>query len=39
MVLHARQTAVPFYERLGYETYGEPFVEVTIPHIAMRMAL
>jgi ribosomal protein S18 acetylase RimI-like enzyme len=39
MVLHARQTAVPFYERLGYRTYGEPFVEVTLPHIAMRMAL
>ncbi len=39
MVLHARETAVPFYERLGYQTYGEPFVEVTIPHIAMRMTL
>jgi predicted GNAT family N-acyltransferase len=39
MVLHARETAVPFYERLGYATYGEPFVEVTIPHVAMRMAL
>lgn len=39
MVLHARHTAVPFYERLGYVTYGEPFVEVTIPHIAMRMTL
>ena len=39
LVLHARATAVPFYERLGYETYGEPFVEVTLPHIAMRMTL
>jgi GNAT superfamily N-acetyltransferase len=39
MVLHARVTAVPFYERLGYQPYGEPFVEVTIPHLAMRMAL
>lgn len=35
MVLHARQKAVPFYERLGYATRGEPFVEVTLPHIAM----
>ena len=35
MVLHARRKAVPFYERLGYATRGEPFVEVTLPHIAM----
>ena len=35
MVLHARRKAVPFYERLGYATRGEPFVEVTVPHIAM----
>lgn len=39
MVLHARMTAVPFYERLGYATYGEPFVEVTLPHLAMRRSL
>jgi predicted GNAT family N-acyltransferase len=39
MVLHAREPAVPFYARLGYETFGEPFVEVTIPHRAMRKAL
>jgi len=39
MVLHARETAIPFYERLGYTTYGEPFVEVTLPHINMRMTL
>jgi predicted GNAT family N-acyltransferase len=39
MVLHAREKAVPFYERLGYRTRGEPFVEVTLPHIAMWRAL
>jgi predicted GNAT family N-acyltransferase len=39
MRLHARRTAVPFYERLGYESYGEPFVEVTLPHLAMKKAL
>jgi GNAT superfamily N-acetyltransferase len=39
MVLHARKTALPFYERLGYQTYGEPFVEVTLPHFAMRRRL
>lgn len=39
MVLHARDTAVRFYERLGYEAYGEPFVEVTLPHRAMKKRL
>jgi len=39
MRLHARRTAVPFYERLGYRTEGEPFVEVTLPHIAMTKPL
>ncbi len=39
MTLHARTTAVPFYERLGYETVGEEFEEVTVPHWAMRKAL
>lgn len=32
MVLNARETAVPFYLRLGYAIEGEPFEEVTIPH-------
>ena len=39
MTLHARDTAIPFYLRLGYELYGEPFEEVTIPHHKMRKAL
>lgn len=39
MVLHARDTAVPFYLRLGYEVVGEPFEEVSIPHLAMRKSL
>jgi GNAT superfamily N-acetyltransferase len=39
MVLHAREPAVPFYSQLCYETFGEPFVEVTIPHRAMRKTL
>lgn len=32
MVLNARESAVPFYLRLGYAIEGEPFEEVTIPH-------
>jgi ribosomal protein S18 acetylase RimI-like enzyme len=35
MLLHAREAAVPFYEKLGYARYGERFVEVAIPHWAM----
>jgi ribosomal protein S18 acetylase RimI-like enzyme len=39
MVLHARETAVPFYERLGYDRVGERFEEVTLPHFKMVKAL
>lgn len=35
MMLHARDIAVGFYERLGYGRIGEPFVEVGIPHQEM----
>lgn len=35
MFLHARATVVPFYEKSGYCTVGEEFVEVTIPHRVM----
>ena len=37
--LHARSHVVPFYERLGYAVYGEPFEERTIPHRHMRKTL
>jgi len=39
MILHARETVVPFYEKLGYSKMGEAFVEVTIPHWAMEKSL
>ena len=39
MVLHARETAVPFYEKLGYSRVGQRFEEVTIPHWAMERRL
>lgn len=39
MVLNARDTAVPFYLRLGYELEGDPFTEVGIPHRKMRKRL
>jgi GNAT superfamily N-acetyltransferase len=37
--LHARITARGFYAKLGYVEDGEPFTEVTLPHIAMSKAL
>jgi len=33
--LHARVTALPFYEKLGYTATGAPFTEVGIPHVKM----
>ncbi|MBS1705557.1 MAG: GNAT family N-acetyltransferase [Armatimonadetes bacterium] len=35
VVLHARETVVPFYLRIGYEPEGDRFVEVGIPHRRM----
>ena len=37
--LHARDLAVGFYEKLGYQCYGEPYFEVGIPHQSMRRRL
>ena len=35
LTMHARKTAIGFYEKLGYKTQGEEFQEVTIPHFEM----
>jgi len=39
MYCHARDTAVPFYEKLDYNRVGEMFEEVTIPHWEMEKAI
>ena len=39
IVLAARVTAQPFYERYGYEADGDIFSEVTIPHVHMHKAI
>lgn len=39
IVLHARESAVGFYERAGYVARGEVFFEVTIPHREMVKSL
>jgi predicted GNAT family N-acyltransferase len=39
VVLHAQQSAVPFYAALDYREVGEPFDEAGIPHRAMERDL
>lgn len=39
LTMHARKTAIGFYERLGYEVCGDEFQEVTIPHYVMEKKL
>ena len=39
MIAHARETAVPFYTKLGYAVIGDRFVEVGIPHAVVRKGL
>jgi predicted GNAT family N-acyltransferase len=39
LVMHARKTALGFYEKLGYKAFGEEFEEVTIPHYEMEKKL
>jgi N-acetylglutamate synthase-like GNAT family acetyltransferase len=37
--MHARETAIGFYEKLGYGVSGEPFSEVGLPHRYMSRRL
>ncbi len=39
LMMHARNEAVGFYEKLGYKKVGEQFDEVTIPHYRMEKNL
>ena len=39
MIMHARKTALGFYQKQGYEIVGEEFEEVTIPHFEMQKRL
>ncbi len=39
MILHARETVVPFYERLKYSKVGDRFTEITLPHWLMLKSL
>lgn len=35
LLLHARASAVGFYEKLGYSVIGDEFIDVTIAHVRM----
>jgi len=35
VVMHARDSAIGFYEKLGYKVVGEGFTEVNLPHHLM----
>lgn len=39
LVLHSQESAIGFYEKLGYEPVGERFMEADIPHLEMRKRL
>ena len=39
MRMHARASSLGFYEKLGYATRGDEFIEITIPHYIMEKPL
>jgi ribosomal protein S18 acetylase RimI-like enzyme len=39
ITMHARKTAIGFYEKLGYAVNGDQFEEVSIPHFIMEKVL
>ena len=39
IMMHARKTAIPFFEKLGYKVTSEVFDEITIPHHIMEKDL
>ena len=39
MTMHARDTAIGFYQKLGYKVVGDEFIEVSVPHHVMEKML
>src|SRR6187401_3507793 len=39
LTMHARDTAIGFYEKYGYKVKGEQFIELNIPHHIMEKRL
>jgi len=38
-LLNAQTSAVPFYEKFGFQVLGEEFMEAGIPHVKMTLSL
>lgn len=38
IILHSQERVIGFYEKLGFQAYGQRFYEENIPHFAMRLA-
>jgi ribosomal protein S18 acetylase RimI-like enzyme len=39
IIMHARDTAIGFYEKFGYKVTGDVFYEVNLPHHLMEKKL
>lgn len=39
IIMHARESSVPFFEKAGYQVASEPFIELTIKHVVMEKEL
>jgi predicted GNAT family N-acyltransferase len=39
LIMHARKSAIGFYEKFGYKVSGEEFIELSIPHCIMEKKL
>lgn len=39
IVLHSQENAIPFYEKLGFQAYGDSYQEAGIPHRNMMLLL
>jgi GNAT superfamily N-acetyltransferase len=39
IIMNARVTSIPFFEKLGYQVSGNEFIDLTIPHVVMEKEL
>jgi predicted GNAT family N-acyltransferase len=39
ITMNARDTAIGFYQKMGYQVVGDEFIEVTVPHHVMQKRL
>jgi GNAT superfamily N-acetyltransferase len=39
IIMNARVSSIPFFEKLGYQVSGNEFIDLTIPHVVMEKEL